>query len=229
MRIEKEVNKINKWNKLLVMLIMVILILFQIERLRLSEGAQVFLREIPSKPPPPYKSPTKKKVLDDVPYTTDEIHEIILDAAGLLFNDPQSSLSNELIMTSESNLHVEYKTLIFDFCKEIILDAFLDDKNVPVWKRPIKKLKHFRAKPKSPEDLKDIVVKRIDQIIDIDDCEEKVNKFVAKQLHVENSKWTDFQMDEIDIKNDIVQNIMNKLISDTITNTKTNFYLKFCS
>lgn len=163
-----------------------------------------------------------------MPYTTDEIHEIILASAGQLFNDPQSSMPDDFVTTSESNLHVEYKTLIFDYCKEIILDSFIDDKNVPVWKRPIKKLKHFRAKPKSPEDLKDIVVKKIDQIIDIDDCELKVNKFVLKQLHLENSKWTDFQTDEIDIKNDIVKNIMKKLICDTITNTKTNFYLKFC-
>lgn len=67
----------------------------------------------------------------------------------------------------------------------------------------------------------------MNQIIDIDECEEKVNKFVVNQMYEEDSKWTDFQMDELEIQNNIVQSLMKKLVCDTITNTKTNFYSKF--
>ncbi|VVC25630.1 Hypothetical protein CINCED_3A023348 [Cinara cedri] len=196
----------------------------EIERLRLSEET---LREIPNKPPPPYKSPTKKKALSDIPYTFDEIHKIVLIAANKLFNDPQSSMSENDIKHLGSNLHADYITLIFDYCKEIAQDTFIEENNVPIWKKPIKNLKQFRSKPKNPKDLSDMVVNKLNQILDLDECEEKVNKFVIKQMYEEKSKWIDFQMDEMDIKNDIVQNLMKKLISNTIKNIKTNFYLKF--
>ncbi|KAL4132206.1 hypothetical protein QTP88_009408 [Uroleucon formosanum] len=199
----------------------------EIERLRMSEEAQFFLREIPNKPPPPYKSPTKNKALIDIPYTSDEVHEIVLTAANQIFNGSQSALSNDYIIDSDSIVHADYKTLIFDYCKEIALDLFIDETYLPLWKRSVKRLKHFRAKPKNPKDLSDIVIKKMNQIIDIDECEEKVNKFVVKQMHEEDSKWTDFQMDELEIQNDIVQNLMKKLVYDTISSTKTNFYLKF--
>ncbi|XP_003241790.1 centrosome-associated protein 350-like [Acyrthosiphon pisum] len=199
----------------------------EIERLRMSEEVQFFLREIPNKPPPPYKSPTKNKALIDIPYTSDEVHEIVLTAANQVFNGSQSALSNNYIIDSDSIVHADYKTLIFDYCKEIALDLFIDDTYLPLWKRSIKRLKHFRARPKNPKDLSDIVIKKMNQIIDIDECEEKVNKFVVKQMHEEDSKWTDFQMDELEIQNDIVQNLMKKLVCDTISSTKTNFYLKF--
>jgi len=193
----------------------------------LSEEVQ-FFREIPNKPPPPYKSPTKNKTLIDIPYTSDEVQEIVLTAANQLFYGSQSALSNDYIKDSDSIVHADYKTLIFDYCKEIALDLFIDETYLPLWKRSIKRLKHFRAKPKNPKDLSDIVIKKMNQIIDIDECEEKVNKFVVNQMHEEDSKWTDFQMDELEIQNDIVQNLMKKLVCDTITSTKTNFYLKFC-
>lgn len=199
----------------------------QIERLRMSEEAQFFLREIPNKPPPPYKSPTKKKSLVDIPYTSDEVHKIILVAASQLYKNSQNSMPNDYIKKSDSSLHADYKTLIFDYCKEIAQDTFINEENVPLWKKKIVKLKHFRSCSKNPKDLSDLVVKKISQIVDIDECEEKVNKFVVKQMHEEDSNWTDFQMDELDIQNDIVQSLMKKLICDTITNIKQNFCLKF--
>lgn len=199
----------------------------EIERLRMSEEAQFFLREIPNKPPPPYKSPTKSTSIIDMPYTSDEIHKIVLTAANQIFNGSQSSLSNDFILDSDSALHADYKTLIFDYCKEISLDFFIEETNLPLWKRSIKRLKNFKARPKNAKDLSDIVIKKMNQIIDIDECEEKVNKFVVNQMYEEDSKWTDFQMDELEIQNNIVQSLMKKLVCDTITNTKTNFYSKF--
>lgn len=193
----------------------------------MSEETQFFIREIPNKPPPPYKSPTKKKALFDMPYSSTEIHEIVLAAATQLFNNSQNLMSEDCINDPDSNSYDDYKTLIFDYCKEIAEDIFFVEKNVPIWIRPLKKLKHFRAKPKNPKDLCDIVIKKLSQIIDTDDCEKKVNKFVIKQMYNEDDKWTDFHMDEMNILNDIVNNLMKKMVCETITNIKTNFYLKF--
>lgn len=136
-------------------------------------------------------------------------------------------MSEDYIMQSDSSLHADYKTLIFDYCKEIAQDIFIDENYIPIWKKPVQKLKQFRARPNNPKDFSDMVMNKLNQIIDIDECEEKVNKFVIKQMYEEKSKWTDFQMDEMNIQNDIVQNLMKKLVCDTITNIKTNFYLKF--
>lgn len=136
---------------------------------------------------------------------------------------------NDYIIDTDSCLHTDYKTLIFDYCKEVAQETFIDEKNIPIWKKNVKKLKNFRSRPRNPEDLSDIVIKRINQIIDIDECEEKVNKFVVKQMHEEDSKWFDFQKDEMEIQNDIVESLMQKLLCDTITNIKTSFYLKFKS
>lgn len=193
----------------------------------MSEETQFFLREIPNKPPPPYKSPTKKKALVDMSYSSNEIHEIVLIATSKLFNNSQSLMSEDCISDSDSNSHDDYKTLIFDYCREIAEDTFIDESNVPVWIRPVKSLKYFRAKPKNPKDLCDMVIKKMSQIMETGDCEEKVNKFVVKQMYNEDSKWSDFHMDELNIQNDIVQNLMKKLVYETITNIKTSFCLKF--
>lgn len=193
----------------------------------MTEDVEIFLREIPNKPPPPYKSPTKIKSLVDMPYTSDEMFKIVLMATSQLFKDSQSSMSIDYIIDSDSNLHADYKTLIFDYCKEITQDTFISENNVPIWERSVKNLKQFRARPKNPKNLSDVVLKKMKQIIEIDECEEMVNKFVVKQMHEEDSKWTDFEMDEMFIQNDIVKSLMKKLVGDTITNIKTNFYLKF--
>jgi len=187
----------------------------------------LFLQKIPNEPPPPYKSPTKKKAPVDVSYTPNEICKIVFTAASQLFNDFQNPMSEDYILDSDSSLHADYKTLIFDYCKEIAQNTFIDDNHLPIWKRHIKKLKHFRAKPKCPKDLSDVIMKQINQIIDTDVCEEKVNKFIVKQLHEEDSKWIDIRMDAMDVQEDIIQNLMKKLICDTITNIEKNFYLKF--
>lgn len=198
---------------------------FQIERLRMTEDVQIFLREIPNKPPPPYKSPTKIKSLVDMPYTSEEMHKIVLMATCQLFKDSQSSMSIDYIIDSDSSAH--YKTLIFDYCKEITQDTFISEKNAPIWERPVKNLKQFRARPNNPKDLSNVVLKKMKQIIEIDECEEKVNQFVVKQMYEEDSKWTDFEMDEMVIQNNIVHSLMKKIVDDTITNIKINFYLKF--
>lgn len=157
------------------------------------------------------------------------MYKIVLTVASQLFNGDRLSLSNECIIDSDSDLHADYKTLIFDYCKEIVQETIIDETNVPIWKKNMKKLKHFRPRPKNPKDLTDLVIKKINKIIDIDECEEKVNKFVVKQMHEEDSKWFDFQMDEMEIQNDIVESLMKKLLIDTITNIKTSFCLKFIS
>lgn len=136
-------------------------------------------------------------------------------------------MTNEFFSDSDSCLHIDYNTLIFDYCKEISQDMFVDDEDIPLWKKTINNLKRFYPKPKNPNDLSNIIMKKLNQIIDIDEYEEKVNKFLIKQIHKEDSKWTDLKMDQMNIRNNIVQNLINKLICDTATNIKSSFYLKF--
>lgn len=162
-----------------------------------------------------------------MPYTPDAVREIVLTAAGQLFSDPQSSMSKDYINDSESSLHADYKTLLFDYCKEIAQDVFFKDELLPLWKKPMKKFKHLNGEPKNPKELSDAVIKRLNHVMDIDDCEEKVNTFVIKQMYVEDSKWVDFKMDEMNVLNDIVHSLMDKLIFDTVKNMKTNLSLKF--
>jgi len=61
----------------------------------MSEESQFFLREIPNKPPPPYKSPTKKKALADMPYTSDEIHKIILTLESAILMALRNTILNK--------------------------------------------------------------------------------------------------------------------------------------
>lgn len=193
----------------------------------MSEESQFFLREIPNKPPPPYKSPTKYKSFVDMPYTSNEIREIVLAAASQLFNDSECAIPKDYIIVSDSSLQADYKTLIFDYCKEITQNIYIDDQIVPIWIRPLPTLKTFQARPKDPQHLSDIIMRHLSDIIEIDECEEKVNTFIVKQMHKEDSTWTDLQMEEMEIQNEIVQNLMKKLICNTLTNIKTNCYSKF--
>lgn len=193
----------------------------------MSDEAQFPLRDIPNKPPPPYKSPTKKKALTDMSYSSDAVQQIVRIAVNQLYNNLQSEMTNEYFSDSDACLHIDYSTLIFDYCKEIAQDTFVDNEDIPLWKKTIKNFKRFCSRPKNPNDLSNIIIKKLNQIIDIDECEERVNAFINKQILEEHSKWTDFQIDEINLQNNIVQSLINKLIYDTATNIKSSFYLKF--
>lgn len=162
-----------------------------------------------------------------MPCSSDTVKQIVQSAVNELFNNLQNEMINEFFSDSDSCLHIDYNTLIFDYCKEISQNMFVDDEDLPLWKKTIKNLKRFCPRPKNPNDLSNIIINKLNQIIDIDECEEKVNTFLNKQMLEEDSKWIDLRMDEMNIQNNIVQSLINKLICNTATNIKSSFYLKF--
>ncbi|XP_050434945.1 uncharacterized protein LOC126842108 isoform X1 [Adelges cooleyi] len=202
----------------------------EIERLRMSDEDRFYLRQIPNKPPPPYKSPTKTTAMPavDLPYTTEEVHQLVTIATSRLIDNVNATMPEDFISKNDSKQHVDQKMFVFDYCKEIAQSVFkTNEEPIPVWMKTGLKLNKFRVTPKSAKEFHDLVVQTMDRVVDVDDSEEKVNRFVAKQMYEENSKWTDFELDEVEIKNDVVQSLMKKLICDTIENMKTTFNVKF--
>lgn len=172
----------------------------------MSKGSQLFFREIPNKPPPPYKSPTKNKAFVNMPSIPNKIHEIVLEAASHLYNKVEIPIPNNNIIDLDSRI---------DYSKEIVQNTFIDEQNVPI--RP--KLKQSRIRSANHKVLSDI--------IEVEECEENVDTFIVKQMYREDNTCTNFQIDKMELQNKIVQNLMKKLISNTITNIKTNYYSKF--
>ncbi|XP_050538333.1 putative uncharacterized protein DDB_G0282133 isoform X2 [Daktulosphaira vitifoliae] len=202
----------------------------EIEYLCLAEKTQYFIRQIPNKPPPPYKSPNNmiSTVLIDKQYSTKEIHNLINIVTNQLFENKDCSIPENFIDINDSKLHADYKLFIFDYCQEVTQRILnYNCKKLPVRMTIGKQINSCNSMIWNSKDLCNIIIKLMGKVIDIDDAEVKVNKFVAEQMYEESSKWTNFESDELELKNIVVQNLMKKLIYDTVKNMKFVFLAKY--
>lgn len=167
----------------------------------------LFLREIPNKPPSPYKSPTKNKLFVNIPSVSNKIHEIDIKTPSHVFNEHEYPIQNDHIIDSDSRI---------DYSNKIVPDTLIVEQNLPIWIKP--KLKQFRVRSKIHKVLSDI--------IEVEE-HENVNTSIVTQMDREDNKLTDLKMDKMEIQNEIVQNLLKKLIYNTITNIKKNCYPKF--
>lgn len=214
---------------------------FQIEELQAQQHIPpyIYLREIPNKPPPPYtppadqssKIPTSEVELQEfvsstIEYVCEELHKgIDIDAIKEL-PDLQFSKKNK------NNREVStYKRFMFDLTREIAKSIVEDTKKAE--SLPWEELS--RQKVPKPLPSKEELQKRIENEIQVlFGFQSKINKekliiqwsrkrksdfvddLLIQELQEEEGEWTNYEKDELIIKNQITETLLDDLLDDTV-------------
>lgn len=199
----------------------------------------VYMREIPNKPPPPYTPPATAAtpVQSILPVAVEHV-EIAADfSTNVLYN---AHLSNTLAdvrcddqIINESMLKDVDKSclmFLFDVCKEMAMehyDKFKTDEG-PSWTRIIS-----TQRPQNTafdrDQLRRYLNRKLKVLFGYEKVERRENAIIRwsrkKRDHVdeilvlesqaEESEWTNYDRDELFVKNEVTNEIMNMLLSET--------------
>lgn len=220
----------------------------QIEELQAQQHTPpyIYFREIPNKPPPPYTPPSG---LARVPNNEYELQGHLQPIIKIVCEQMEESEEPENIMTVEnstaSQVHrdaIMYKQFLFDLTKEVAQSVMKEQKNQQVlpWEEVSSKNVAQRTKPQG-EQLQDMVNNKINELFGfrsklnrekliIQWSRKKKTDFVddllIQELQEEEDDWINYEKDELSIKSQIAQNLMDELIADTVVSLQDAFQKK---
>lgn len=201
------------------------------------------MREIPNKPPPPYTPPvpvptTAAVVSSVLPPTIEQIDTASDFATESLF---RAHLDNNLKNVNFENQTLDDTVLknvekgclkfLFDLCKELAVEhyeKFKTDEG-PSWVKLVSKEKLSLNGPFNKVELNGYFKKKLRVLLGYEKIERRENAIIRwsrkKRDHVdeilvlesqaEESEWTSYDRDELNVKNDVTNEIMNMLLSET--------------
>lgn len=192
------------------------------------------MREIPNKPPPPYKPPVSitPAVKTIIPTDVRQVKTYIGKASTLLYNDYEQGKLSE-----KSNANIGEKMnsyrFVFDLCKEIALDindkSKVDDSG-PTWMQVKPRLKPLELNKKITKvGLESVMSRKVQQLLGLLTVSRKDNLIVRwsrkKRDHVdeilvlegqtEEADWTNYDKDELTVKDNLTNEILDSLVSET--------------
>lgn len=193
------------------------------------------MREIPNKPPPPYKPPPVSLipvVTTVIPSDVRQIKTYIQKASTILYEDYEKGNLTEKSHPNIGDRINSYK-FVFDLCKEIALDLQqkINYENIgPSWMQLKPRLKPLEISKKiTKEGLETISNRKVQQILGFITSNRKDNLIVRwsrkKRDHVdeilvleaqtEESDWINYDKDELTVKNNLTDDILDMLVAET--------------
>lgn len=202
----------------------------------------MFVREIPNKPPPPYTppiAPAAPAVPSVLPATVEEIKSAAHFSVGILY---KAHLDDALEVAafdeklaadtfSKNNIEDGSAKFLFDICKELAVEHYAQFKKEigPSWTHLTKKQKLLFNGPMDKVGLEKYLSKKLRQLFGYEKVELRENAIISwsrkKRDHVdeilvlesqaEESQWTNYDCDELYVKNEVTNEIMNMLLSET--------------
>jgi hypothetical protein len=124
-----------------------------------------------------------------------------------------------------------FRKLVFDLTRDIIKEAYGWTRENPCapWDWPAFSHKRSKLLPRSKEMLQDIVLK---QVLVLFGCAPKaykeklviqwsrkrdyVDDILMKESHEEESTWTNYEEDEVTVKNEVALGILDSLLDETV-------------
>lgn len=209
---------------------------FQIKRIEQQQKENMsycFVREIPNKPPPPYKPPViAPQVTTVVPTDVRQVKTYVKKASELLYND---YTQGKLTEKSSPNIGEKINSyrFIFDICKDVALEIqekIKPDESGPTWMRVKKRLKPPEYTKEITKDaLETVMNRKVQQLLGFQPIVRKDNLIIRwsrkKRDHVdeilvleaqaEESEWTNYDRDALTVKDVLTNDIFDMLISDT--------------
>lgn len=213
----------------------------QIQQQQKEHIPYLFVREIPNKPPPPYTPPVTASLptLPSVlPSAVDQI-DIVSDFATDILYRAHLDNNLETVTFDNETIHddllknVEKSCLkfLFDLCKELTLEhyeRFKTDEG-PSWMKQVNKQRRSVNGPFGKGELKTYLNRKVKILLGYEKIERRENAIIRwsrkKRDHVdeilvlesqaEESEWTNYDKDELYVKNEVTNEIMNMLLSET--------------
>lgn len=198
----------------------------------------VYLREIPNKPPPPYKPPTKVKSV--LPANSEDIHEVTHYAASVFHKAYLSkNLSNVRLtessfnLISKRNIGSQCCEFLFNLCTELCMNHYkqFEEEICPSWLKVSRKSQLATVKPLDSKGLEKYLNKSLNDLFGFQKTEVKESAIIQwsrkKRDHVdevlvteslaEENDWIMYDQDELFVKNEVTNEIMNMLLDETAT------------
>lgn len=213
----------------------------QIEQeIKQLEQQVVFFREIPNKPPPPYIPPVNGSPLALIFPPDSRIDELIETRTMELFLG-EIALEN---LSSDHVTNI-YEKLILDMCKELYIDLRplspdVSYRTVKHDKRPLA----FYNPPNRLACLQDHMKRKIKKILNeesllqqqqqqqnLHHCpmpflmfaggtakrkRDQVDEILAQEMFDEEARWTNFDREEIEVKERIVEEVFKMLVGEAL-------------
>ncbi|XP_030756591.1 centrosome-associated protein 350-like [Sitophilus oryzae] len=213
----------------------------------------VYIREIPNKPPPPYTPPSKVKsvkVASIIPNTKEEVEQIaeysskIIHKAYLSKNLDNISISDKTLSLIAKNVDKGCYKYVFDLCKEIAIEHYSQfSKPDPgsSWLRVEDKGIFLQQKPLDVIGLQQLMNSKLLELFGFQKKESRkenaiikwsrkkrdhVDEVLIQEMQNEESTWTNFELNELYVKDRITNEIMEMLIKNTALVLKQTLYKK---
>lgn len=198
------------------------------------------MREIPNKPPPPYTPPgsTQTHVPTVLPSSSDQLHSITSNISEKIFKAYEtgnletttSNVADEAKFLKQIAVDKECYEFVFDLCKEFAVEHYKQfvEHSDPSW-MTVNKRTLAKQKPLDKEELREYLCKKVKEILEFEKVlnkEKMISKWSRKKRdHVdellviesqaEESEWTNYDEDEVLVKNELTNDIMNMLLTET--------------
>ncbi|KAF5279776.1 hypothetical protein FQR65_LT03307 [Abscondita terminalis] len=202
----------------------------------------LYVREIPNKPPPPYTPPIKAQSSPKgsvLPSGDSEINIITTAAAQILHKAAATNTIKDIVLKENSKKYLELKSnvegqcyeFIFDLSKEFALDHYkqFEPDTGPSWMHLQKKSKLAIGRPFDQTGLQKFISKKVKQVLGHEVVVSKenlkhkwsgkkrdhVDELLVVECQAEEAEWTNYDRDELIVKDELTKEIMNMLLSET--------------
>lgn len=200
----------------------------------------MYVREIPNKPPPPYTPPSSATSSTSsvvVIPNSEEIDEITKYSAKILYkaylskNLDNISISDNTLNLIAKDIPKEKYKFVFDLCKNISKDHYMqfDIEKCPTWLQVSMKPQLLIKKPFDVVELEKHISKKLREVFGYEKPQRRENSIIKwsrkKRDHVdevlvaecqaEDEQWINYEKDELLVINEITNDIMSSLVSET--------------
>ncbi|KAB0797035.1 hypothetical protein PPYR_11096 [Photinus pyralis] len=203
----------------------------------------LYVREIPNKPPPPYTPPVTKQqtnIKDSILPIGEAQIDVITKATSEILHKAfkENNIRNitlsdnaKKILDLKHNVSAHCFQFVFDLSKETAIDHYkqFEPETGPSWMHLQKRTKLAIGKPLDQSGLDKLIKRKIKQMFGFETVkavESKKHKWSGKKRdHVdellviecqsEEAEWTNYDRDELIVKDELTKEIFNMLLSET--------------
>lgn len=155
------------------------------------------------------------------------LHEAFLKE----YLDSVSLEENESLFTACKPINKQSITFLFDVCKELAIDHYSQFKQEtgPLWMHLGKKKKLSLDRPFDEDKLREYLSKKLKQLFGFEKVEHResaiikwsrkkrdhVDEILVLEAQAEEPEWTNYDKDELLVKNELTSDILNLLIKES--------------
>ncbi|KAJ9595579.1 hypothetical protein L9F63_013247, partial [Diploptera punctata] len=179
---------------------------------------------------------TSEEITCIVMEATNHLYNILITDGNITHSEPppqfnQDTCSSAATVTEQSSVRI-YKKMIFDLTKDIVKEFYGLNGNNPCgpWDWPAISCKKTKQPLCSKEIMQEKVLKKVLDLLGqsrkvnsekVVICMNRkhrdiVNEILMKETHEEESSWTNYEEEEVLVKNEITLGVLDSLLDETV-------------